>query len=252
MIRTKTKRSAEELEFQRVCGFARVELLFCIVALLLLVLLIVPTLANTRNRSQLAGCVDNLRLIGQAVQLWGLNHEYNPWIVAVGDGGTKPGPANGAFSGFQFLSNQLVTPKIIVCPGDSKRTRNVADNWTTSTNGGYLNSRYRNNATSYTLSYHTFLSEPNSLLSSDRNLRVDNGGITLCNYTGLRYTPGAEILAGPQPTRTSWTNDVHGLTGNVLTTDGHVSQTSTASLQTYLRTLKVSASDSSAIHVLFP
>src|SRR4051812_47990364 len=112
-------------------AFTRIECMLCVIGVMLLVSVAIPSLANTRSRSQRAGCVDNLRLIGQAMQLWGVEHENQfSWQVRTSEGGTRPvfgTKVAAAWYEFAWLSNQLVTPKILVCPSDNVRAMNAAD-----------------------------------------------------------------------------------------------------------------------------
>jgi hypothetical protein len=219
--------------------------------MLLLSCVVLPSLADNRSRSQQIVCIDNLRLIGRAVQVWEAeNVRVSPWKTVTVPEGTIPRDAL-AYMGFRMLSNELVTPKVLVCPSDATRIKKIADNWGTSVNGGYGNTAgYGDNATSYTLSYHTFFTEPNSLVSSDRNLRVD-ASVRSCTFSGLTGF-FAEMRVGAQTTGAGWTNNVHGLVGNILTTDGRVTQTSSNSLKAYLGTLQSTSSDRTSIHLLIP
>lgn len=239
------------LSEQRESAFTRVECLCCLGAMLLLSCVVLPSLADNRSRSQQVLCIDNLRLIGRAVQVWEAeNARVSPWKTVTTPEGTIPRDAQ-AYMGFRMLSNELVTPKILVCPSDLTRIKKVADNWSTSANGGYGNTAgYGDNATSYTVSYHAFFTEPNSLVSSDRNLRVD----AYVRDCVISRTAGsfAEMRVGAQPTGAGWTNNVHGLSGNILTTDGRVTQTSSNSFKAYLGTLQSTSSDRASIHLLIP
>ena len=51
-------------------AFTRVELCACLAAGALLVLLALPALATSQSRGQVAQCLNNLRLMGRAMQMW--------------------------------------------------------------------------------------------------------------------------------------------------------------------------------------
>jgi competence protein ComGC len=247
-MRTKLKKTSGHCSQAQ--AFTRLECLLCVVAVMLLVSVAVPSLASTRNRSQRAICVDNLRLIGQGMQLWGVDHDNQySWQVNAFEGGTRPAsgakPA-AAWYEFSFLSNQLVTPKILVCPSDTVRARNAADTWGNSTNGGYFNAKYRDNATSYAINVHCFLGDPKSPVCSDRNLRVDS---LLSGACSLGFNNIYQIL--PFPTSiAAWTNAIHGLTGNILTAEGSVLQIPDSGLKPYLSS--VLTEDNGAFHIIVP
>jgi len=71
--------------------------------------LLLPALARAKSRAQTISCVNNMKQIGLARLLWS------------NDNGNKF-PAD-----FLSMSNQLVTPAILVCPGDNSKTK--ATSW---------------------------------------------------------------------------------------------------------------------------
>lgn len=232
---------------QRQSAFTRVECLCCLGAVLLLFCVALPGFGNTRSRSQLATCVDNLRLIGQAVLVFGADHDNRPpWLTPENEGGTRrPLKSGRASYEFQYLSNQLVTPKILVCPSDAVRVVKMADSWGLSADGGYQFPSYRDNATSYLIGLHGFFSEPNALLSGDRNIRVDSSsatcGIGVHNTFAVRRSEFSQV---------AWTNLIHGLQGNIVVADGRVIQVPNSGLKTYLKPLI--PEDNGDLHLLIP
>jgi|SRR6266478_2313378 len=100
------------------------------------VLLIAAYLSNDYRRKpdaadrQIVACLENLEQIGLAFRTWSLDHgEHLPFEVRTNSGGTLElcgrehvGFDKNAFLHFAVASNELSTPKILVCPGDhSKR-----------------------------------------------------------------------------------------------------------------------------------
>jgi competence protein ComGC len=230
-------------------AFTRIELSIAITSVVVVLLVCATGLADTRSRSQRAGCVDNLRQIGQAVQLWAADHENNnPWTVRQASGGTRPlpgmvKPANAWFE-FLNLSNQLVTPKILVCPSDKIRFANSANDWS-STFSGF---RFRANAaTSYTIGLHSVISDPDSLLSSDRNLRTDSLSGT-CSM-GVNNVPS---VFASSSSITAWTNSIHLSSGNLLLNDGRVLETSNSALKSYFDSLSRGEDGLGTLHLLIP
>jgi Protein of unknown function (DUF1559) len=71
--------------------------------------LMLPALAKAKEKAQRINCVNNMKQIGLAARMWSNDH-----------GGKFP-------PDFASMSNELATPKILVCPGDSSKTR--AMNW---------------------------------------------------------------------------------------------------------------------------
>jgi hypothetical protein len=86
---------------------------------------------NSANlpRSQRITCLNNLKQIGLAFKTWALdNQDHFPFNVGTNAGGTMElcAESNGgfdssAFQHFQVMSNELGTPRILVCPKDRSR-----------------------------------------------------------------------------------------------------------------------------------
>jgi hypothetical protein len=83
--------------------------------------------AEPTQRSKSLTCVNNLKQIGLAFKLWALDHEdLYSFQVRTNKGGTlelcsrnKDNADSGACFHFQVMSNELSTPTLLVCPGDS-------------------------------------------------------------------------------------------------------------------------------------
>ncbi|HUR44535.1 MAG TPA: hypothetical protein VMZ27_01570, partial [Candidatus Saccharimonadales bacterium] len=194
----------------RSLAFGRLELVFLIIALAALTLVFLPRPANARTRSQRMSCMDNLRQVGQAFQLWAFEHQDSyPWTLSISAGGTRPQlggvkPGN-VYREMSMLSNVLASPKVLTCPIDDRKTLRIADNWGNSPNGGFLNLSYGNNAASYTIGLHADFSTPASVVSSDRFLRVNNTAVS-CS---VGINNAAAIISGPS-SLSAWTNRLHG------------------------------------------
>lgn len=71
--------------------------------------MLLPALAKAKDKAQRINCVNNMKQIGLAARMWSNDH-------------------NGKFPpDFLSMSNELSTPKILVCPSDSSKTRMM--NW---------------------------------------------------------------------------------------------------------------------------
>lgn len=92
--------------------------------------MILPALAKAKGRAQAINCMNNMKQQGLALRIWAVDHDdVFPFNVPAAQGGTLEACERGpdgfdlnAFRHFQVLSNELVTPKILVCPADSQRT----------------------------------------------------------------------------------------------------------------------------------
>jgi hypothetical protein len=210
-------------------AFTRIELCACAFALAVLTAVTLPALATSRSRSDVAQCLNNLRLVGRALQMWGASYrEQPPWQTLTSQGGTLPEPNSvkpgNAWFEFTAISNELATPRILACPADV----GVKEAMEFSINpiGGYMHTSYRALATSYNLNLHALSESPRVLLFSDRNIKFD-GPFFNCS---TRVANGETIIFSPS-SNVAWTNNIHGLTGNIVRMDGSVSETSSTDLR---------------------
>jgi prepilin-type processing-associated H-X9-DG protein len=95
----------------------------------ILAALLLPALARAKSKAQEISCVNNMKQVGLSFRTWAIDNNGNfPFNVSTTGGGTlelsMPGSdgfsRNAAFI-FQVMSNELSTPKILVCPADAKR-----------------------------------------------------------------------------------------------------------------------------------
>jgi hypothetical protein len=96
---------------------------------ILLVAMLLPALAPAEAKSSRIGCANNMKQIGIAFKTWTLdNGDQFPFNVSTNQGGTlelcsrdSDGyDRNSAFH-FQVMSNELSTPRILLCPHDSSK-----------------------------------------------------------------------------------------------------------------------------------
>lgn len=80
-----------------------------IFAIAILAALLLPALSKAKQRAQTIQCVNNLKQVGLATRMW--STEHNALLP----------------SDFLSMSNELMTPRILVCPGDTGREK--AESW---------------------------------------------------------------------------------------------------------------------------
>ena len=152
-------------------AFTRIELAAVIATLALLGVIALPLLGATRSDSERLVCFNNLRLIGRAVQMWAGDHSQQfPWRTPIANGGEFTGTSRRttAWVEYAFVSNEIVTPKILACPSDAGARRAIE--W-----GQFTSFQYRGNAVSYALNMDGSMDVPQSWLSADRNFRAQLG-----------------------------------------------------------------------------
>ena len=200
-------------------AFSRLELLAVCGAVGLLALIAFPALAGLTHDSERAVCANNLRLIGRGIHVWSGDHEERvPWRTRISAGGTQPEVGDSkpghAWVEYYFLSNQLVTPKILACPSDAGVLRAPDFSQFTKT-------AYREKAVSYTISLDFVPDDGLGWLSSDRNLR-DTGAFSGCSARVVNVS-GILVNSIAGTSTAAWNPGiVHGEMGHLLLNNGTV------------------------------
>jgi len=185
-------------------GFTLVALLVIVAVVAILAAMLLPALASAKRKAQRINCVNNLKQCGLAFRIWSVdNHDQYP--MAAFDFGTQELVARY----FKTLSNELNTPKILICPAD---TRVAALNF----------ARLKNQNVSYFIGLDADEAEPQRFLDGDRNIV----GAAAPENGMLKLVPG-----GPA----GWTAAIHNNLGNVGLANGSVQQFSNSGLREALK-----------------
>jgi hypothetical protein len=109
-------------------GFAMAGLLLgylSILSSLVFLAALLPELAKHRPRTERTDCQNNLRQLGLALKVWALDHnDQYPFNVSTNSGGSLELCARGddgfdnSLVHFLIISNELNTPRLLVCPND--------------------------------------------------------------------------------------------------------------------------------------
>ena len=192
-------------------AFTFVGLLIIIALLAILAAMLLPALAKAKQRAQRINCVNNLKQCAISFMIWaGDNGDRFPMSVPATQGGTMEWVDGGnAFRHFQVMSNELNTPKILICPSD---TRSVV----------YRFRELENQNLSYFVGLDATNTLPQGLLTGDRN--VTNG-----------LAPQRTVLALRADRPAGWTPAIHVGQGNIGLTDGSVQQVTKTGLQSLLQ-----------------
>lgn len=147
-------------------GLTVVEALIVVVMLVFLAAVLLPALNRPHSHRRIP-CMSNLKQITLSFRLFSNDHGDNlPFAVPVAEGGTMEFTNSpNVFLHFQALSNELVTPKVLVCSTDTNRQR--ASDFLLSGTSSSFNS---NTNLSYFVALDGDESKPERLLSGDRNI----------------------------------------------------------------------------------
>ena len=197
----------------RRAAFTRTELLV-VLAMTVLLALVLPAVIHRghRPRSRIS-CHNNLKQIGIAFRLWaGDNGDRFPMHVSTNEGGAMEWALQGdAFRVFQVMSNELNTPKIVVCPQDRQV---IAYSFGPTLPPGAVGSPFTGNSNvSYFVGLDASGTNTSSWLSGDATLMAGS-------KTAL--APGLWAVTNGQ--LSGWTPKRHGGLGNLCSGDGTVQQ----------------------------
>jgi prepilin-type processing-associated H-X9-DG protein len=245
-------------------AFTRLELLVVLATLAILAFMLMPALARTSASVARLTCAANLKQIGLASQNWRNAHlNLYPMNVLNRLGGPPVGtstlasqadlpavnefsfPAPYMYAVFGTMSNELGTPKVIVCPSDERtqhsnfvmhvtgtvgnQTANPSASYTTSDNDALY---FNNFKLSYFLGVNASDLHPQMFLAGDRNIWGDHtttivqppwNGNGYGNLNSYAYWMGTNW--GTSANYPAWSpSKMHQGKGNVLLADGSVQQ----------------------------
>jgi prepilin-type N-terminal cleavage/methylation domain-containing protein/prepilin-type processing-associated H-X9-DG protein len=208
-------------------AFTLIELLIVVACLGILAALLLPAFAPATNCS--FGCVNNLKQMGVAFRTWALDNRDNyPPQISIANGGTMELVNSGVvFSHFQVMSNELSTPKILVCPDDASRQTLTATTFASAVPSGspYAIPFTNDIQVSYFIGVDAQDTRPAMFLSGDANLGIEGTALK----SGLQsFSTNSQV---------AWFRPRHenGKKGNIGLADGSVKVFNTSELRQALR-----------------
>jgi hypothetical protein len=176
--------------------------------LMLLATLLWPRLTVCKAQATRIDCVNNLKQIGLASRIWSNEHDKSfSWQVSTNDRGAFEFASSGDVNRLVSpLSHQLQSPKLLLCPSETRRSS--AESF----------EQLKNENISYFLGLDASEDNPQMILFGDRNLRA-------------LATPNHGVIVVSPDAAWRWGKDLHIGAGNLGLADGSVQQVTDTGLQ---------------------
>ncbi len=185
-------------------AFTLLEVLVLIAVMAATAVVLLPSLGHSKKHSSRIRCVNNLKNVGLSYHIFTTDNGGSyPWKISTNTGGSAEFPLDAANVWRQFVvvSNEMTSPKILVCWVDVESRQTAASF-----------SNFGNTNLSYFIGLEADEMLPQTILAGDRNLTTN----------GQDVGPGLLLLGTNQTA--GFSKKIHNSAGNVLAGDGSVQQ----------------------------
>ncbi len=179
-----------------------------IVILALLAFMLLSALAKAKVHGGRNRCVANLKMIGFSFRIFAGNHERKFPFATTSSIAFQN--TSNAWVHFLTVSNELGSPKNLMCPQDDSRHPSMAYSFGSETNGL---STLQNQAVSYFMGLDADEANRDMVLAGDRNLAIP----------GQQASNNLLTISGTN--RLQWNHRLHANKGYAALSDGSVSFT---------------------------
>ena len=183
-------------------GFTLIELLVVIAIIGILAGMLLPALAAAREKARRAQCMNNIREVGKAIQMY--SGDFGDRTPAAGAAATT---AAGVTTNLSLTSGYLQYPKVLQCPSS---TKSAGASWGTANDATNVSYAYQGAGNLGTTNMIA-MADPNDIVVWDQNVQGTVAGIN-------GNTPGVFAVNSAWTT----TSSHKGSGGNVLFGDVHV------------------------------
>jgi len=214
---------------------------------------LLPALARTKSPAQRIYCANNLKGNGEAFHIWSQDHGGTfPTRVAIANGGcadfiglrtlaSVQSSSRGVFWVFLCLSNELRSPKVLICPAENEpRLAATTFAGVIPPDSPGLVPLTNDLNVSYFVGVDAAETTPLALLAGDHNLGADGKITPLIGFVTAPsvYHVDFKVSLGNSFTTNGgvgWLKTMHSNQGNILVADGSVRLHNRVQLQNALR-----------------